>query len=47
MSEKTAIFPASASVGLVWLRVLAGAGIASHGWQKLIGGRMEIASEDD
>lgn len=42
MSGKTATFPAAASVGLLWLRVLAGAGIASHGWQKIIGGRMEL-----
>ncbi len=28
------------SFGLLWLRVLAGLGIASHGWQKIAGGFM-------
>ncbi len=28
------------SLGLLWLRVLMGAGIAHHGWQKVFGGTM-------
>jgi len=28
-------------VGLLWLRILMGLGIASHGWQKIFGGQMD------
>lgn len=31
-----------ASLGLLWLRVMAGLGIAYHGYQKIFGGNMEM-----
>lgn len=39
MADKKSMSSA-VSFGLLWLRVLAGAGIASHGWQKIAGGFM-------
>lgn len=32
-------------IGLLWLRVLMGAGIAHHGWQKIFGGYMPKFAE--
>jgi putative oxidoreductase len=33
------------SIGLLWLRVLMGAGIATHGYGKIFGGRMDKFAE--
>jgi len=33
------------SLGLLWLRILAGAGIAYHGYGKIFGGKMEFMTQ--